>query len=89
MKKKIAPKGEKYALLQDGGLVKGYPWRIWVIIGTPHPACRRRRLGGAGPSNLGHLSLLTCYVMHCVRYHNTYNIVHVQFAVKITPTWHL
>ena len=26
---------EPWALLLDGGLVKGYPWRIWVIIDTP------------------------------------------------------
>ena len=32
-------KGKKYALLRDGGLVKGYLWRIWVI---------RRHSGGGG-----------------------------------------
>ena len=35
----LTPKGEKYALLLDGGLVIGYPRRIWVIIDTPHAAC--------------------------------------------------
>ena len=35
--------GQKYNLLQDGGLVKGYPWRIWVIIDTPHPALLQDR----------------------------------------------
>ena len=33
-------KGQKYTL--DGGLVKGYLWRIWVIIDAPHPACHKR-----------------------------------------------
>ena len=27
--------------------MKGYPWRIWVIIDTPRHACRKRWLGGA------------------------------------------
>ena len=27
-------KGQTYTLLLDGGLVKGCPWRIWVIIDT-------------------------------------------------------
>ena len=46
--------GQDYAsdppgwLLLDGGLVKGYPWRIWVIIGTPHLACCKRWPGGPG-----------------------------------------
>ena len=31
----------------DGGLVKEYPWMIWVIIDTTHPAFRKSRLGGA------------------------------------------
>ena len=35
-------KGQKYTLLLDGGLVKGYPLRIWVIIDI---ASRQRRLG--------------------------------------------
>ena len=40
-------KGQMYTLLLDGGLVKRYPWRIWVIIDASHPACHKRRLGGA------------------------------------------
>ena len=28
------PKGGQYALFLGGGLVKAYPWRIWVIIDT-------------------------------------------------------
>ena len=40
-------KGQKYTLLLDGCLVKGYPWRIWVIIDTPHPVCRKGNLVGA------------------------------------------
>ena len=38
-------KEQKYALLLDGGLLKGYLWRIWVITDTPHPACRKRQHG--------------------------------------------
>ena len=26
---------------------KRVPWSIWIIIGTPHPVCRKRRFGGA------------------------------------------
>ena len=35
-------KGQKYTLFLDGGLVKGF----WVIIDTPHPACRKGDLVG-------------------------------------------
>ena len=38
---------QKYTLLLDSGLVKGNMWRILLIIDTPDPACRKRRLGGA------------------------------------------
>ena len=40
-------KGQQYSLLLDGGLAKWSPWRIWVIIDAPHPACRTRQLGRA------------------------------------------
>ena len=35
---KCSRKGQKYTQLLDGSLVKGYPWRIWVINnGHPSP----------------------------------------------------
>ena len=44
----VAPeRGKKYTVLQDGGLVKGYPWMIWLIIDTTHPAFRESGLVGA------------------------------------------
>ena len=42
-------KGQHYAVLLDGDIIKGYTWkwRIWLIIETPHPSCRKRWIGAA------------------------------------------
>ena len=48
-------KGQKNSLLLDGGLVKGYPLRIWVIIRTPHHTCRKSNLGSGGWSIINDL----------------------------------
>ena len=41
----VGPERDKSNLLLDGSLVNGCPWRIWVIIDAPHPACCQRGRG--------------------------------------------
>ena len=49
------PERGKSTLLLDGGLVKGYLWRIWVIIDTPHPASGWRSSKRVPVEDLGNI----------------------------------
>ena len=44
---KVTEKVQKYTHLLAEGLCKMVPWRIWVIIDAPHPACHNMLLSGA------------------------------------------
>ena len=72
---KVPKRGKSTPTFRTEVYAKDYPWRIWVLIDTPHPTCHNRRLSDSLLAHNTYSSSSICYEMASSIYTTENNIV--------------